>query len=251
MEHALTRTEWLIGATAVAQLNASSVLILGVGGVGSFAAEALARSGIGTLMLVDHDYVDPTNLNRQIQALQTTVGLPKASVLQERLLQTIPGINVQSRVESFSSENSGTFFNRHWDFVIDAMDSVSAKVEVIRLCRQRSIPVISCMGAGNRLDPEKITVTDLADTHGCPLARIMRKELRKINIHHVDVVFSSETPVTIHRPKTAGGSPASISYVPSVAGLMMAGHVVRRLIKTNENHTGRVLRETNRPSDQD
>lgn len=249
MLHAFSRTELLLGAEAIAKLAGSHVAVFGVGGVGSFTVEGLARSGIGKLTLVDDDCVCLTNLNRQLPATISTIGRPKVEVMRERILDINPRAQVTIHQKFYLPDTAEELLSDDYDYIVDAIDTVTAKIDIIVQAKRRNIPVISCMGAGNKLDPTAFIVTDIAKTTGCPLARVVRRELRKRNVVSVKVVYSREKPLT---PSTEGacgqhcvcppGStrtcamrrqiPGSVSFVPSVAGLIMAGEVVKDIIRT-------------------
>jgi len=221
------RTRALVGNDGVEKLKKSRITIFGIGGVGSFAAEALARAGIGCLTLVDFDTVNLSNLNRQIIALTNTIGRLKTDVMKERISLINPDCDVHIFSEFVNSENIDDFLKDTPDYVIDAIDSVKSKVELIERCTKRNIPVVSCMGMGNKIDNSKIILEDISKTHTCPLARAVRTGLKKRGIYNnVQTVFSSELPV-----KSDIGTPASISFVPSTAGLIMAGVAIRNLLK--------------------
>jgi len=225
-ESIFSRTELLIGEKSIKKLNNSKVEIVGIGGVGSFVAEALARAGVGTLILVDFDIICPSNLNRQIHALNSTIGLPKVEVMKNRILDINPDAKVISIREFYSAETSAKILARDIDYVVDAIDKLTSKIDLIIRCKKGNLPIISAMGAGNKLDPTKFKVADISETSVCPMARRIRKELRKNGIENgVKVVFSTETPLIKNRP------PGSISFVPSVMGLIIAGEVVNYLIK--------------------
>lgn len=225
-EQFYSRTELLICKDGIERLNKSRVAVIGIGGVGSFAAEALARAGVGTLVLVDHDIICPSNLNRQILALRSTLALPKVEVMKNRILDINPDAKVIGIREFYSEKTATRILSTDYDYVVDAIDSLGSKVDLIIRCKQTNIPIISAMGAGNKLDPTKFQVADISETSVCPMARKIRKELRKNGIESgVKVVFSTETPLINHRP------PGSISFVPSVMGLIIAGEVINYLIK--------------------
>ena len=231
-----TRTQLLIGREGLGCLQQSKVMIFGVGGVGSFTVEALARAGVGTLVLVDFDTVDVTNINRQLPALHSTIGKYKVAILQER----IHDINSQAKVityqEKVSSENVRAFFSENPAYVVDAIDMISGKLAIIETAWQLKIPIISAMGAGNRLDPSKIKIGDLSETvgSGCSLARVMRRELKKKGISQgVSVVYSTEQ-ITRCADNSGSRTLGSISFVPSVAGLFLAAKVVNDLLKQIE-----------------
>lgn len=222
-----TRTQMLLGRKGIERLSNCSVAVFGVGGVGSFAVEALARAGIGHLRLIDFDVVDITNLNRQLHALHTTIGQPKAVLMADRVKLINPRINVEAVVEKVTPENVGGYLDG-MDYIVDVIDMVSAKVALLETCYRRQIPVISSMGAGNRLDPTKLQVTDISKTHTCPLAKVVRKELRQRGITRgITVVFSTEPPRKVEGLNVR--APGSVPFVPSVAGLIIASVVVREL----------------------
>lgn len=230
-----TRTEMLIGSEGVARLARSRVAVFGLGGVGSHAAEALARAGVGHLELIDADVVESSNINRQLPALHSTIGQPKVLVLKERFLDINPQIKITPRQEFYCPENGSQFLHSELDYVVDAIDTVSSKIDLIARCLAMSIPVISSMGTGNRLDPGAFRVADISTTSVCPLARVVRRGLRLKGIEKgVEVVYSVETPL---RPRELAGNPrsgkrppGSISFVPAVAGFLLAGVVIRRLL---------------------
>lgn len=218
------RTALLIGEAGLDILKYSRIAIFGIGGVGGYAAEALARAGIGTLDLVDKDIVDETNLNRQIIALHDTIGRNKVDVMAERIQNIDPEIVVHPIKMFYLPENAAEFDLSPYDYIIDAIDNITAKLELAVRAQKLQIPLISSMGTGNKLDASGFRISDISKTSGCPLARIMRKELKQRGINHLKVVYSDMVPAR-NRP------PGSISYVPPVAGLLMAGEVVRDLLK--------------------
>ena len=229
------RTEMLVGRDAVERLAASSVAVFGIGGVGSYAAEALARAGVGRLTLVDHDVIDVTNINRQIHALTETVGASKTETMARRIHSINPACEVREIRAFYSSEDADMFFPEHYDYVLDAVDTVTAKIDLAVQCHRRGIPLIASMGAANKLDPALFEVMDIYRTTGDPLARILRKKLKERGIPHLRVVCSRERPRTpeVGEAQPAAGRnsvPASISFVPSAAGLIMAGAVIRDLL---------------------
>lgn len=226
------RTALLLGEEGVARLERSFVAVFGIGGVGSFAAEALARAGVGRLLLVDNDTVSESNINRQLIALTSTVGQPKVEVMARRIRDIHPEAEVLCRQDFFSAENADSFPFDQLDYVVDAIDSVSSKVELICRCKGANTPIISCMGAGNKLDPSRFTVTDLAKTDTCPLARVLRQQLRKRGIVHLPVVYSTEPALTPRETLSEGGRrqlPGSVSFCPPVAGFLAAGVAIRAL----------------------
>lgn len=233
MDERFEREEMLIGKDAVELLKSSTVALFGVGGVGSYAAEALARCGVGTLILVDSDAVSRTNINRQLCALESTVGQPKVSVIANRLKDINPSIRVIERAEFFLPETSHSFDFSEYDYVIDAIDTVAGKIEIAVKAKEYGVPMISCMGTGNKLDPCAFKVTDISKTEGCPLARVMRRELKKRGITRMPVVYSTEAPrrpLFSPREEEKRAIPASIAFVPSVAGLIAASEAVKTLI---------------------
>ena len=229
------RTRMLVGSEAVDRLRQARILLFGIGGVGSFAAEALARAGIGHIELVDNDTVGLTNLNRQLVALHSTLERKKTDVMASRIHDICPETQAIIHDVFVSAENIDMFDFKNYDYVIDAIDTVSAKLLIIDGCRLAGTPIVSSMGTGNRLDPSKLTVTDVYKTSGDPLARVMRRELRGLGIKKLKVVCSTEEP-----HKTVGSTekdiyrrsvPASISFVPPCAGMMLAGEAIRDLMK--------------------
>lgn len=214
------RTRRVIGSEGVSDLQKSRVLIFGVGGVGSYVAEGLARAGIGHITLVDADVVDVTNINRQIPALHSTIGRPKVEVMAERIWDINPECRVQEEQLFFMPEDETIDFSSY-DYVVDAVDTVTAKIEIILRAKQAGVPVISSMGTGNKVNPGMFRITALEKTKVCPLAKVMRKEMRKRGITDVKVIYSEEEPLSV------GGS---VSFVPSVAGLMIAGEVVKDIL---------------------
>ena len=217
----------LIGREQTELLCNSSVMIFGIGGVGSFTAEAIARCGVGKIILVDFDTVSLSNINRQLIADTTTVGLKKTAVMADRIHKINPACNVVE-IDSFvTAENAADIIsNQKIDYAVDAIDNVSAKIAIIQYCKNNNIRIVSSMGTGNKLDPSKFKICDISKTSVCPLARVMRRELKTRDIKDVDVLFSTEEPVV-----KGERIPASISFVPSVAGLLLARHVILELIK--------------------
>lgn len=225
------RTSLVIGEDNVKKLNKSKVVVFGAGGVGSYVIEALARAGVGHLVIVDGDKVDETNINRQIIALHSTIGLPKVEAAKKRVLDINPNIEVQTREEFFLSE-SEDFFDETINYVVDAVDTITAKIEIIERAKKHNIPVISSMGTGNKLDPTRFEIADISKTSVCPLAKVMRKELAKRQIKDVKVLFSKEEPIkSTAFSETGKPTPGSISFVPSCGGLIIAGEVIKDLIK--------------------
>lgn len=231
-----SRTERLLGQEAMERLEKAKVAVFGIGGVGGHAAEALARSGIGSLVLVDYDTVSVSNINRQAAALHSTLGRYKVDVMKERALDINPRIRVEARKCFFLPETEGKFDFREYQYVVDAVDNVTAKLLIIRRAREAGVPVISAMGAGNKLHPEGFRIADIEKTSVCPLARVMRRELRKLGITGVKVVYSEEEPL---KPASGSGEesrpvPGSTAFVPPAAGLILAGQVVRDLAGITE-----------------
>ena len=236
VEEQFVRTALLLGEEGVARLKRAKVAVFGIGGVGGFAVEALARAGVGAFLLVDSDRVCVSNINRQIIADWNTVGRYKTKVMQERIASVNPNAEVETRECFFLPENADSFDFSGWDYIVDAVDTVSAKLEIIVRAKEAGVPVISCMGAGNKLDPTRFEVADLYETSVCPLARVMRRELKKRGIDSCKVVYSREearTPLDgLLSQEESGGRrsvPGSVSFVPSVAGLVAAGEVIRDL----------------------
>lgn len=237
MAHRFSREELLIGPEGLQKLQNARVAVFGVGGVGGYVVEALARSGVGALDLFDGDRVSLTNINRQIIALEDTVGHSKVEVARERVLQINPECHVQAREMFFTPENAGEVDFTQYDYVADAIDTVTSKIELLRLCREAGVPVISSMGAGNKFDPTAFQVAPIEKTSVCPLARVMRRELKKRGITGVKAVYSTEestAPLAAEegdQKGTAGHpTPGSMAFVPSVAGLILAGEIIKDLL---------------------
>lgn len=224
-----SRTENLIGKENIQKLLNKKVLIFGIGGVGSYVAEALARAGVGHLTIVDGDKVSITNINRQLIALHSNIGLPKVKVAKERLVDISPSIDVNAKEIFYSNENCDEINFENYDYIIDAIDMVSSKILIIEKAKEKNIPIISSMGTGNKLHPEKFEITDISKTSVCPLAKVMRKELKNRNIKKVKVLYSKEEPITSNNLDDKR-TPASISFVPSCAGLMIAGEAIRDML---------------------
>lgn len=219
------RTAMLIGDTGVNKLNNSKVAIFGLGGVGSYTLEALARAGVGEFLLVDGDKISESNINRQILATVYTVGKDKTSVARDRALDINPTAKVAVKNLFYLPENADEIDLTQFDYIVDAIDTVTAKIELVKRAKLARVPIISCMGTGNKLNPQAFKVGDIFDTKVCPLARVMRRELKTKGIQSLKVVYSEEEPIIKERV------PASISFVPSVAGLLIASEVVKDLIK--------------------
>lgn len=255
-----SRTEMLIGADGINKLNNSKVAVFGIGGVGSYVVEALARAGVGNFILVDNDIISESNINRQIIATHKTVGKSKVIVAKERILEINPNANVEIYQEFFMPE-SNDIIDRNTDYIVDAVDTVTSKIELIVRANKLKISIISCMGTGNKLDPTKFEITDIYKTSVCPLAKVMRKELKLRGIKRLKVLYSKEEPVktnliekcniekeinvnmdsaqknnmevenALKNTENKKRVPASISFVPSVAGLIIAGEVIKDIIK--------------------
>lgn len=235
MLHEYSRMEALIGSEKVDKLGQAKVAVFGLGGVGSYVAEALARCGVGTLTLIDNDVVSVTNINRQLIALHSTVGKPKTQIMKDRIMDINPSAQVYTHEVFFDHETAHFFDFASYDYVVDAIDTVTAKLLLIEKAKEAGTEIISCMGTGNKLDPSKFEIADISKTSVCPLAKVMRLELRKRKINKVKTLYSKELPVKSQAQETKGNTthpaPGSIAFVPSVAGLMIAGEVVRDLIK--------------------
>jgi len=239
MEKQFLRGEMLLGEPAVRKLSRSHVAVFGLGGVGSWCAEALARSGVGALTLIDHDTVALSNLNRQVQALHSTLGQPKAEAMAARILDISPGCRVHPLMKRYCADTREEFFRDAYDYIVDAIDLVSCKLDLIQTALERGIPILSALGTGNKLDPSRLQVADLSKTAGCPLARIVRKELGRRGIRHHRVVYSPELPAETGQceapPPGRRSVPASVPWVPAAAGFLLAAEVVRGLTQTEED----------------
>lgn len=236
-ENPFLRTEMLLGAEGMKRLQQAHVAVLGLGGVGSWCAEALARSGVGTLTLVDCDTVSLTNLNRQLEATVSTIGQPKTEAMAERIALVAPDCLLHPMNYRYTPDERETFFAEKYDYLVDAIDTVSAKLDLIQTALSRGVPIISALGTGNKLDPFQFRITDLSKTEVCPLARVIRKELRVRGILHHRVLWSPETPRKSKPykqcespPPGRRSVPGSTAWVPACAGLMLAGDVVQQLI---------------------
>lgn len=244
MENRFSRTQLLLGEQALQKLGASTVAVFGVGGVGGYVCEALARSGVGRFVIVDDDKVSLSNINRQIIATEKTIGRYKVEVMKERILDINPAAEVEARQCFYLPDNTDDFDFSSYSYVVDAVDTVSAKISIVMRAQESGVPVISSMGAGNKLDPTKFEVADIYSTKTCPLAKVMRSALRKRGVKALKVVYSPEEPVLPmteeeirfgeYRPSSANTAskrhvPGSVAFVPSVAGLIIAGEVVKDL----------------------
>ena len=224
----------LLGADAMARLRRCHVIVFGLGGVGSYAAECLARSGVGELTLVDQDTISVTNIIRQLYALRSTVGQSKAEVAARRCADIDPELRVHPICATYDAAHRDRFFSTHYDYIVDAIDLVSCKLDLIEQARLRRIPILTALGTGNKLDPTLLQVTDISKTSGCPLARVMRKELRSRGIRHLKVVYSPEEPAETQQleapPPGRRSVPASVAWVPATAGLLMGSVVIHDLL---------------------
>ncbi len=236
MNKQFSRTEMLIGSEGLEKLQKARVAVFGIGGVGGYAVEALARAGIGALDLVDDDMVDISNINRQIIALHSTIGQPKVEIAAKRIKDINPNIKLKINKIFYLHENKEQFNFKEYDYVIDAIDTVAGKISLIEQAVEAGVSIISAMGAGNKLDASKLEITDISKTHTCPLAKVMRKELRQRGISHVKVAYSTEPALKPQMCEANNGkrqTPGSISFVPSVMGLLIAGEVIRDLLQKN------------------
>ena len=230
------RTEMLIGKEAVQKLEKAKVAVFGIGGVGSFVVEGLTRAGVGNLVLIDPDDISITNLNRQIHATHRTIGKNKVEVMKQRILDINPDANVEIYKGNEFEDSEENIINSSFSYVVDSVDTVTTKIKLVEKAKKENVPIISCMGTGNKLDPSKFEIADIYKTTVCPLAKVMRKELRKRNIQDLKVLYSKEEPIKVDtdieesnldRKKLV---PGSISFVPSVAGLMIAGEVIKDIL---------------------
>ena len=226
--HELSRAELLLGEDSLRKLKQAKVAVFGIGGVGSFATEALARGGVGHLTLIDGDCVSLTNINRQLIATQKTVGQFKTEVMKERIHDILPQTTVESHSVFFINENRGLIDFGEYDYIVDAIDMITSKIILIEEAKKAGVPIISCMGTGNKLDPSRFEVADIAKTSVCPLAKVMRKELKERDIRDVKVVYSKELPRKPRESMESGKRqiPGSLSFVPPAAGMVLAGEVI-------------------------
>ena len=236
---AFSRTALLLGEDAMKKLKRAKVAVFGLGGVGGYVVEALARSGVGALELVDHDDISVTNLNRQILATRSTIGKSKAQAAADRVRDIDPDIAVTPRQEFFGPDTAASFDFTGYSYVVDAIDTVTGKLALVSAAQAAGVPILSCMGTGNKLDPTKFQIADITKTSVCPLARIMRKECAKRGIRHLKVLFSTEDPIpsdptaiTEELPEGRRALPGSVAFVPSVAGLIIAGEVIKDLTQS-------------------
>lgn len=231
MKNQFSRTEILLGKDGLDKLTKAKVAVFGVGGVGSFAVEGLARCGIGSLVLVDSDKIDVTNLNRQIHATHETIGEYKVDIMQKRVLSINPNVNIITFKEFYTNDNTEELIKKDYDYIVDAIDSVTSKIDLIVNAKKMNIPIISSMGAANKLDPTKLEITSIYKTTECPLAKTVRKELRKRKIDDLKVVFSIEKTIKDLHIEEGGSILGSVSFVPSVAGMIIASEVIKDIIK--------------------
>ncbi|MDE7276801.1 MAG: tRNA threonylcarbamoyladenosine dehydratase [Lachnospiraceae bacterium] len=229
MPEQFSRTELLLGQEAMDRLRQSRVAVFGIGGVGVHVVEALARAGIGYLDLIDHDKVSMSNINRQIIATFDTVGMDKVDVMKERILSINPDAGVETHRCFYLPENADMFDFRQYSYVVDAIDTVTAKIELVLRAKEAGVPVISCMGTGNKLNPMQLEIADIYQTSVCPLAKVMRRELRKRNVEKLKVLYSKEEPIKNYLSMQGRAVPGSVSFVPSAAGLIIASEVVKEL----------------------
>ena len=238
MDNQFLRTQMLLGGAAMDKLRRSHVAVFGLGGVGSYAVEALVRSGVGELTLIDDDTVSVTNLNRQLEALRSTVGENKTDAIAARCRDINPDVVLHPICARYDAEHREDFFTARFDYIIDAIDTVSSKLDLIQTAQARRIPIICAMGTGNKTDPSQLRIDDISKTHNCALARVMRKELRERGIRHLRVVYSPELPAkpqALEAPPPGRRSvPGSLVWVPGCAGLMMAGDVILTLAAQEE-----------------
>lgn len=227
MPEQFVRTELLLGQEAMDRLRLSRVAVFGIGGVGGYVVEALARAGVGKLDLIDHDKVSMSNLNRQIIATLDTVGLDKVDVMKKRILSINPDAQVKTHSCFYLPENADAFDFKEYSYVVDAIDTVTAKIELVLRARDADVPIISCMGTGNKLNPMQLEIADIYQTSVCPLAKVMRRELRKRNVEKLKVLYSKEEPIKHYISMQGRAVPGSVSFVPSAAGLIIASEVVK------------------------
>ncbi|SFQ19484.1 tRNA A37 threonylcarbamoyladenosine dehydratase [Lachnospiraceae bacterium XBB1006] len=238
MTEQFSRTALLLGEQVIEALQKKRVAIFGIGGVGGYVCEALVRSGIGHFDLIDKDTVSESNINRQIIATHKTVGRDKVEVMKERMLEINPEVDVTVHKCFFLPENADSFPFATYDYVVDAVDTVTAKIAIIMRCKELDIPIISCMGAGNKLDPSQFRVADIYKTTMCPLAKVMRREMKKRGVRKLKVVYSEEKPIepNVRRREQGSDIPGSIAFTPAAAGLVLASEVVRDLTKEGNKH---------------
>ena len=231
MENQFSRSEMLIGKEGLEKLKNSKVAIFGIGGVGSYVVEGLARAGVGEFILIDNDDISISNLNRQIHAVHKTIGMAKVEVMKERILDINPDAKVETFKTFYLPNCEEKILDESITYIVDAIDTVTAKIELVMEANRLNIPIISCMGTGNKLDPTKLEVTDISKTSVCPLAKVIRKELRERGIKKLKVVYSKEEPLKTKANEEGKKVPGSVSFVPSVAGLIIAGEIVKEIIR--------------------
>ncbi len=231
-----SRSERLLGIEGIKKLSNSKVAVFGIGGVGSFASEILVRTGLGSIVLIDYDIIDVSNINRQIPATIKTIGMNKIEVMKSRLLEINPELEVTIHQEKYLPENKDIFPFDQYDYVVDAIDMITGKISLVEECNIKDIPIISAMGAGNKLDPTRLNVGDIYETKECPLARVMRRELRKRNIEKLKVVWSDEKPkpVSIESDDARKALPASVGFLTSVMGIIIASEVIKDIVGLEE-----------------
>ncbi|MEW8973351.1 MAG: tRNA threonylcarbamoyladenosine dehydratase [Tissierellaceae bacterium] len=231
MNSIFARTQIILGQEGMARLAKSTVAVFGIGGVGSYATEAMVRSGLGKIILIDYDIIDISNINRQIHATTKTIGRPKVEVMRERLLEINPDLQIQIYKEKYNEETRDLLLDKSYDYVVDAIDMISSKIDLIVNCETMGIPIISSMGAGNKMSPSLFRVGDIYETKVCPLAKVMRRELRRRNIERLKVVWSEEEPIKVNleSENLRKAVPGSVAFVPSVAGLIIASEVIKDL----------------------
>lgn len=232
MNNSFQRSELLLGPDGMEKLKNSTIAVFGIGGVGSYLVEALARSGIGRIIMIDYDIIDITNLNRQIHATVDTVGMYKVDAMKNRILSINPDIEVETYKKSYNKETKDKLLSKDYDYVVDAIDMISSKINLIMECKERGINIISSMGAGNKLNPTMFRVADIHDTKICPLAKVMRRELRRRGVKDLKVVYSEEFPLlaNLESEDLRKAIPGSVSFVPSVAGLIIASEVIKDIV---------------------
>ncbi len=223
-----SRTELLIGKDNIQKLANSKVIVYGIGGVGSFVVEGLVRAGVENIILVDNDVIAPSNLNRQIHATILNIGKLKVDCMKERILSINPKVNVETYIPQNIENGEEILIDNTIDYVVDAVDTITTKLKLIQKAKEKQVPIISCMGTGNKLDPTKFEIADIYKTSVCPLAKVMRKELKKRGIQDLKVLYSKEEPI---KHDVESRTPASISFVPSVAGMIIAGEVIKDIIR--------------------
>ena len=223
-----SRTELLIGKENIQKLSKAKIIVYGIGGVGSFTVEGLVRAGVENIILVDNDVIAPSNLNRQIHATISNIGKLKVDCMKERILSINPKVNVETYIPQDIEHGEEILIDDSIDYVVDAVDTITTKLKLIQRAKEKQVSIISCMGTGNKLDPTKFEITDIYKTSVCPLAKVMRKELKKRGIQNLKVLYSKEEPI---KHEMESRTPASISFVPSVAGMIIAGEVIKDIIK--------------------